>query len=60
MIEEIDCASISKVLQPIKAHIDDLLVPFEQGEAIALQRREVVPHHALDALVLAWHHDHFC
>jgi hypothetical protein len=60
MIEEIDCPAITKVLTPIKAHIDDLLVPFEQGEAIYSQLLEVVPHNALDALVLAWHHDHFC
>jgi len=60
MIEEIDCTAITKVLTPIKAHIDDLLVPFEQGEAIYAQLLEVVPHNALDALVLAWHHDHLC
>jgi hypothetical protein len=34
------------------------LVPFQQAEAIQAQLLEVVPQHALDGLVLAWHHDH--
>ena len=59
MIEELDCTSIIKTLQPIKAHIDDILVPFAQCEVMYAQLLEVVPAHALDFLVLAWHHDHF-
>jgi len=46
MIEEIDCVALSKILKPIKAHIDDILVPFEQSEAIYSQLLAVVPHHA--------------
>ena len=60
MIEEIDCTAITETLQPIQAPIDDILVPFEQSEAVYAQRLEVVPHHAVDFLVLAWHHDHCC
>jgi hypothetical protein len=59
MLEELDCAAISQTLKPIQAHLDDILVPFEQAEAIHAQLLEVIPQPALDSLVLAWHHDHF-
>jgi len=59
MIAELDCAAIINTLKPIQKHIDDIVVPFEQAEAISAELRAVVPHHALDFLVLAWHHDHF-
>jgi hypothetical protein len=58
MIAEIDCAAMSQTLKPIHQHLDDILVPFQQAEAIAAELRLVVPHDALDFLVLAWHHDH--
>ncbi|MCP4283287.1 MAG: hypothetical protein GY792_02370 [Gammaproteobacteria bacterium] len=58
MIQELDCAAITHTLKPIRKHIDDILVPFKQAEAIAAELRLVVPHDALDFLVLAWHHDH--
>jgi len=58
MIAELDCAAIPHTLTPIHKHIDDLLVPFAQAEAIDGELRAVVPHAALDFLVLAWHHDH--
>jgi hypothetical protein len=59
MIEALDCVAISKTLQPIRTHLDDMLVPFKQAEAIDAELRAMVPHEALDFLVLAWHHDHF-
>jgi len=59
MIAELDCAAITKTLKPIATHIDDMVVPFKHAEAIAAQLRAVVPHDALDVLVLAWHHNHF-
>ena len=59
MIAALDCAAITKTLKPIATHIDDIVVPFKQAEAIAAQLRAVVPHDALDVLVLAWHHNHF-
>jgi hypothetical protein len=58
MIEALDCATITQTLQPIRKHIDDILVPFKHAEAIDAELRLVVPHEALDFLVLAWHHAH--
>jgi hypothetical protein len=60
MIEALNHAALTQTLTPIKAHIDDILVPFEQAEAVYAQLLAIVPQHALDFLVLAWHHDHFC
>jgi hypothetical protein len=58
MIGEIDHTAIPKIMQPIQAHIDDIVVPFQQAEAIQAQRLKVVPRQALEFLVCAWHHDH--
>jgi hypothetical protein len=58
MIQELDCAAMTKPLKSMRQHIDDIVVPFKQAEAIATELRVVVPHDALDFLVLAWHHDH--
>jgi hypothetical protein len=58
MIEALDGAAITQTLKPIRNHLDDILLPFKQAEAIAAELRLVVPHEALDFLVLAWHHDH--
>ena len=46
MIADLDCAAITKTLKPIYTHIDDIVVPFKQVEAIATARRAVVPHDA--------------
>jgi hypothetical protein len=59
MIEALDCAAISTTLKPLRLHLDDLLVPFKQAETIDAELRGIVPHDALDFLVLAWHHAHF-
>jgi hypothetical protein len=59
MIADLDCAAITTTLKPIYTHIDDIVVPFKQVEAIAPALRAVVPHDALEFLVLAWHHAHF-
>ena len=59
MIEELNCAAITNTLKPIHTHLDDIVVPFAQAEAIDAELRAVVPHDGLDFLVLAWHHDHF-
>ncbi len=58
MIEELDGVAITHTLQPIRTHLDDILVPFKQVEVVAAALRFVVPHEALDFLVLAWHHEH--
>jgi len=59
LIEAVDSKAIASIIKPIRAHIDDLFVPFQQVEAIHAELLEVVPHQVLDFLVLAWHHDHF-
>jgi len=58
MIDALDCAAMSKALKPIRQHLDDILVPFQQLDAVAAALRLLVPHEALDFLVLAWHHGH--
>lgn len=59
MIEALDCAAIRPTLKPIRTHLDDILVPFKHAEAIEAELHGLVPHDALDFLVLAWHHEHF-
>jgi len=59
MIDALNCAALSTALKPIHTHIDDIVVPFAQAEAIDAELRAVVPHQVLDFLVLAWHHDHY-
>jgi len=46
MIGEIDHTAIPKIMKPIQAHIDDIVVPFQQAEAIQAQLLEVVPRQA--------------
>src|SRR5712691_516215 len=58
LIEEIDDAALLKLLPPIRSHLDDILVPFEQAEAMHVELLDLVPQQILDALVLAWHHEH--
>ncbi len=58
MIEGLDRVAITQTLQPIRTHLDDILVPFKQVEMVAAELRFVVPHEALDFLVLSWHHEH--
>lgn len=59
MMEALDCDTLRHTLHPIRTHFEDLLVPFKHVEAIDAELRALVPHEALDFLVLAWHHDHF-
>jgi hypothetical protein len=59
LIAELNCAAITKTLKPIGNHIDDILVPFKHAEDMDAELRLVVPHEALDFLVLAWRHEHF-
>lgn len=44
MIEELNCAAMTNTLKPIHTHIDDMVVPFAQAEAIDAELRAVVPH----------------
>lgn len=58
-IEQINHPALTETLTPIKKHIDDILVPFEQAEMVYCQLLEKVSRQSLDFLVLAWQHDHF-
>jgi hypothetical protein len=58
MIQEVDDEKLTKLLKPIRSHVDDILVPFEQVESIHGELLELMPEPIVDALVLAWHHDH--
>jgi hypothetical protein len=59
MLDALDSAALRKTLTSLRLHLDDLGVPFQHAEAIGADLRAIVPHEALDCLVLAWHHDHF-
>src|SRR5256886_6885058 len=58
LIEEIDDAVLPKLLPPIRSHLDEILAPFEQAESMHGELLALVPQQILDALVLAWHHEH--
>lgn len=58
LIEEIDDETLPKLLKSIRAHIDDILVPFSQVELIHAELLELIDQQIVDALVLSWHHDH--
>jgi len=58
LLKELDDAALDKILQPIQAHLDDIIVPYQQAEMIYAQLLAQVPQQLLDALILAWHHDH--
>ena len=58
LIEEIDDAMLPKMLKPIWSHLDDILVPFKQVESMHAELLDLMPEQVVDALVLAWHHDH--
>jgi hypothetical protein len=58
MLAELDCAAVTTTLKPIRTHLDDLVVPFAQAEAVAAELRAIVPHEACEFFVLAWHHEH--
>jgi hypothetical protein len=58
MMAELDCAAVTTTLKPIRTHLDDIVVPFAQAEAIDTELRAIVPHEACEFLVLAWHHEH--
>jgi hypothetical protein len=58
LMDEIDDEKLSKLLKPIRSHLDDILVPFRQVERIHTELLELMPEQIVDALVLAWHHDH--
>jgi hypothetical protein len=58
LIEEIDDAMLPKLLQPLRSHLDDILAPFGQAEAMHAELLGLLSQQSFDALVLAWHHAH--
>ena len=44
--------------KPIRAHLDEIIVPYEQAEMLYAQLLERMPQQVLEALIVAWHHDH--
>jgi hypothetical protein len=60
LIQAIDDERLPKLLQPIWSHLDDSLVPFQQVASIHAELLALIPPQRVDALVLAWHHDHLC
>ena len=58
MLAELDCAAVTTTLKPIRTHLDDLVVPFAQAEAVDAELRAIVPHEACEFFVLAWHYEH--
>ena len=58
LIEEIDDAVLRQLLRPIRSHLGDILVPFEQAESVHAELLTLLPQQLVDALVLAWHHEH--
>ncbi len=58
LMEEIDDEKLPKLIKPIRAHMDDIFVPFRQVERIHTDLLAWMPENIVDAFVLAWHHDH--
>ena len=58
LIQDIDDEKLPKLLKPIRAHLDEILVPFRQVERIHTDLLELMPEQIVDAFALAWHHDH--
>ena len=58
LIEEIEDAVLPKLLKSIRSHLDDIVAPFEQAASIHAKLLALIPQPILDALVLAWHHEH--
>jgi hypothetical protein len=58
LMEDIADEKLPKLLQPIRSHMEDILVPFRQVELIHAELLDLMPEQIVDALVLSWHHDH--
>jgi Transposase len=58
LIEESEDAVLPKLLKSIRSHLDDIVAPFEQAASIHAELLALIPQPIVDALVLAWHHEH--
>ncbi len=58
LIEELEDAVLPKLLKSIRSHLDDIVAPFEQAASMHAELLALLPQPIVDALVLAWHHEH--
>jgi hypothetical protein len=58
LMEEIEDEKLPKLLKSIRSHMDDIFVPFRQVERLHTDLLELMPEQIVDALALAWLHDH--
>jgi hypothetical protein len=58
LIEEINDPELPKLRKPIRSHLDDILSPVEQADSLHAELLDLMPQPIVDALGLAWHHDH--
>ncbi len=58
LIAEIEDAVLPKLLKSIRSHLDDIVAPFEQAASLHAELLALIPQPIVDALVLAWHHEH--
>jgi hypothetical protein len=58
LIAEIEDAVLPKLLKSIRSHLDDIVAPFEQAASMHAELLALLPQPIVDALVLAWHHEH--
>ena len=49
---------LPKLLKSIRSHLDDIVAPFEQAASMHAELLALIPQPIVDALVLAWHHEH--
>jgi hypothetical protein len=55
---EMEDEKLPKLLQPIRSHIDAILVPFRPGEWLPAALLDLMPEPSVEACVLSGHHDH--
>jgi hypothetical protein len=58
LIAESDDVVLPKLLHPLRSQLDEILAPFAQAASLQVELLVLVPQQIVDALVLAWHHEH--
>jgi len=58
LMEAIEEEKLPKLLQPIRSHMEDILVPFRQVALMHAALLDRMPEQSVAACVLSWHHDH--
>jgi hypothetical protein len=60
LIQAMDEAMLPTLLQPRWAHLDASVVPLQHVASMHAARLALIPQQSVEALVLAWHHEHLC